>query len=154
MIKTIFDSDFKITDDDYEFKYQETLTKKLDSTTVNFNQEKLNEIVLWKVNRYAQFDESSIELINSIDRNETEIHIDKTKEVLKSLLKTNGVQLAMASTILRYRNPNVYQIIDQRVYRVLYKNKVLDLNTYPSEKNLIFQIELHQKEASEIHFYS
>jgi hypothetical protein len=145
MIKTIFDSDFKIISDDYEFKYQESLTKKLDSSTENFNQEKLNEIVLWKVNRYAEFDKNLIDLINSIDKNETEINIDKTKEILKGLLKTNGVQLAMASTILRYKNPNIYQIIDQRVYRVIYENQILDLNTYPSEKNLNFQIDLYIK---------
>ena len=145
MIKTIFDSDFKIISDDYEFKYQESLTKKLDSSTENFSQEKLNEIVLWKVNRYAEFDESLIELINSIDKDETKIDIDKTKQILKGLLKTNGVQLAMASTILRYRNPNIYQIIDQRVFRVIYKNQTLELNTYPSEKNLNFQIELYIK---------
>jgi len=145
MIKTIFDSDFKIISDDYEFKYQESLTKKLDSSTEKFNQEKLNEIVLWKVNRYAEFDENLIDLINSIDKNETEINIDKTKKILKGLLKTNGVQLAMASTILRYRNPNIYQIIDQRVYRVIYENQILNLNTYPSEKNLNFQIELYIK---------
>jgi len=145
MIKTIFDSDFKIISDDYEFKYQESLTKKLDSSTENFDQDKLNEIVLWKVNRYAEFDESLIELINSIDKNESEINIDKTKVILRGLLKTNGVQLAMASTILRYRNPNVYQIIDQRVYRIIYENQILDLNTYPSEKNLNYQIELYIK---------
>jgi len=51
----------------------------------------------------------------------------------------------MASTILRYRNPNIYQIIDQRVYRVIYENQILELNTYPSEKNLNFQIELYIK---------
>ena len=145
MIKTIFDSDFKIISDDYEFKYQEALTKKLDSSNDNFSQKKLNEIVLWKVNRYAEFDESLIELINSIDKNETKIDVDKTRIILKKLLKTNGVQLAMASTILRYRNPNIYQIIDQRVYRVIYKNQILELNTYPSEKNLNFQIELYIK---------
>ena len=145
MIKTIFDSDFEIIADDHEFKYQESLTKKLDSLAEDFNQDKLNEIVLWKVNRYAEFDEGIIELINSIDKNERELNIAKTKEILKGLLKTNGVQLAMASTILRYRNPNVYQIIDQRVYRVIYPNQVLDLNTYPSEKNLNFQIDLYIK---------
>ena len=26
----------------------------------------------------------------------------------------------MASTILRFKNPSIYQIIDQRVYRVIY----------------------------------
>ena len=31
-----------------------------------------------------------------------------------------GVRLAMASTILRFKNPTIYQIIDQRVYRFIY----------------------------------
>ena len=44
---------------------------------------------------------------------------EKTREILTSLLKTKGVQLAMASTILRFRNPNIFQIIDQRAYRVI-----------------------------------
>ena len=82
---------------------------------------------------------------DSINKNDSEINEDKTRLVLNELLKTNGVQLAMASTILRFRNPNIYQIIDQRVYRLIYKNKILNINTYPSEKNLKFQIELYIK---------
>ena len=76
-------------------------------------------------------DKSLIELINSVNKDETKIDIDNTKQILKGLLKTNGVQLGMASTILRYRNPNIYQIIDQRIYRVIYENQILKLNTYP-----------------------
>lgn len=145
MIKTVFDSDFKFSLEDFEFKYQESLTNKLDSNNNDFNQKKLNEIILWKVNRYAEFDTKLIQLINTIDSNDSEIDLDKTKLILKELLKTNGVQLAMASTILRFRNPNIYQIIDQRVYRVIYLNQILDLNTYPSEKNLNYQIDLYIK---------
>ena len=105
MIKTIFDSDFEISSDDFEFNYQKSLTSKLDSDIGIFDQNKLNEIVLWKVNRYAQFDNRLINMINSINRNDSEINEDKTRLVLNELLKTNGVQLAMASTILRFRNP-------------------------------------------------
>lgn len=145
MINTVFDSDFKLSLEDFEFKYQESLTNKLDSNNDDFDQKKLNEIVLWKVNRYAEFDNKLIQLINTINSNDSELDLDKTKLILKELLKTNGVQLAMASTILRFRNPNIYQIIDQRVYRVIYENQILDLNTYPSEKNLNYQIDLYIK---------
>ena len=145
MHKTVFDSEFIITENDLKFEYQEYLTKKLDSNSTDFDQNTLNEIVLWKVNRYAEFDTDLISLINSIERDETEIDTDKTKLILRSLLKTNGVQLAMASTILRYRNPSIYQIIDQRVYRIIYENQELKLNTYLSEKNLNYQIELYLK---------
>jgi len=150
MIKTIFDSDFEISSDDFEFNYQKSLTSKLDSDIGNFDQNKLNEIVLWKVNRYAQFDDNLINMINSINKNDKEINLDKTKTILYELLKTNGVQLAMASTILRFRNPNIYQIIDQRVYRLIYKNKILKINTYPSKKNIDYQIELYMKYLTDL----
>ena len=113
--------------------------------TNDFDQNILNEIVLWKVNRYANFDSDLITLINTIKRTEKEINIDQTSLVLKGLLKTKGVQLSMASSILRFRNPNIYQIIDQRVFRIIYPNKKLNVNTYPSEKNINYQIEIYLK---------
>ena len=143
MHKTVFDYDFRITQEDLKFEYQESLTNKLDLNLIDFDQNTLNEIVLWKVNRYAEFDSELISLINSINSTDLEIDMDKTKIILRSLLNTNGVQLAMASTILRFRNPSIYQIIDQRVFRIIYKNKELKLNTYLSEKNLNYQIELY-----------
>lgn len=143
MHTTVYDTGFRITEDDLKFNYQESLTEKLDSNIADFDEHTLNEIVLWKVNRYAEFDSDLISLINSVERQSTKIDVDKTKLILRRLLKTNGVQLAMASTILRYRNPNIYQIIDQRVFRIIYKNQELKLNTYLSEKNLNYQIDLY-----------
>ena len=84
-----------------------------------------------------------IELINSIGKDDLKIDFEKTTRILKMLLKTKGVQLAMASTILRFRNNNLYQIIDQRVYRIIYKRKELKLNSYLSEKNIENQIKLY-----------
>ncbi|MFA7222787.1 MAG: hypothetical protein WC148_04640 [Bacilli bacterium] len=143
MHKTIFDSNFKITDSDSDFEYQKYLTEKLDSDKSDFNQNKLNEIVLWKVNRFAKFNEETIDLINSISPSESKFDPKKTKTILKLLLKTKGVQLAMASTILRYRNPKIYQIIDQRVYRIIHKDKELKLSVSPSDKNIDKSIELY-----------
>ena len=45
-------------------------------------------------------------------------------------MQTHGIRLPMASTILRFKNPHVYQIIDQRVYRLLYKAE-LKLKSQP-----------------------
>ena len=58
---------------------------------------------------------------------------------LRELLDTHGVKLAMASTILRFRNPNLYQIIDQRVFRFIYPNK--DLSKITTKK--VEQIEIY-----------
>ncbi len=123
--KTIHDSDFKIDDSDYDYRYQKHLTKHLDSYRSDFDQEVLNEIILWKVNRYANFNHELLEKLNKIDKDEVEIDISKTISILKLLLKTDGVQIAVASTILRFKNPNIYQIIDQRVYRILYNDRKL-----------------------------
>jgi hypothetical protein len=105
-----------------EFKYQENLTIELDKLKSDFNQGIINEIVLWKVSRYAKIEKSTLELLNIVQKNDTELNSELTSEILKKLLSTKGIRLAMASTILRFKNPNIYQIIDQRVYRYISKN--------------------------------
>ena len=103
-----------------KYNYQPKLTAKLDVLNKDFDQEIINQIVLWKVNRFTEIDNKTLILINSIDQNSENIDENLTAEILENLLTTNGIQLAMASTILRFKNPTIYQIIDQRVYRIIY----------------------------------
>lgn len=50
----------------------------------------------------------------------------------------------MASTILRFRNPNIFQIIDQRAYRFIYDDELILTN--PSTENTRdVQIKLYLK---------
>ncbi len=119
-IKTIFNRDSDNIPKITEYKVIENLTTKLDNFKSDFNQEIINEIVLWKVNRYAELDSFTLDILNKIQNNETELNLNLTSDVLKKLLETKGIRLAMASTILRFKNPNIYQIIDQRVYRYIY----------------------------------
>lgn len=121
-MNTIFNSLESEKNEISEFKYQEKLTNKLDKINNDFNQEILNEIVLWKVNRYAEFENSTLLILNEINKSQTEINTELTKEILRELLKTKGVRIAMASTILRFKNPKIYQIIDQRVFRYISEN--------------------------------
>lgn len=107
----------EITSFDEPYEYQKDLTIALDKLDADFNQDVINEIVLWKVNRYTKVSDEVLSLLNKIDRHMTVIDIDLTKQILRDLLTTKGVGIAMASTILRFRNPTIYQIIDQRVYR-------------------------------------
>lgn len=119
-MNTIFS--IEITEKDLQnenYNFQPTLTEKLDETDCDFNQNIINEIVLWKVNRYSSLDNEAFNLLNQIKKEDTNINIDITKMILAKLLSTKGIQLAMASTILRFKNPNMYQIIDQRVYRFI-----------------------------------
>ncbi|MHA8103783.1 hypothetical protein [Aquirufa nivalisilvae] len=149
--KTVFDKDFELDQVDFEFDYQTDLTCKLDSTTELFNQEIINEIVLWKVNRYVSLDRETLQMLNDIDPNSKVLDKEKTKSILKTLIQKKGIQLAMASTILRFKNKNIYQIIDQRVYRVIYKGKKLKLKTYPSDKNLDEQVNLYLQYINDLH---
>jgi thermostable 8-oxoguanine DNA glycosylase len=105
---------------DLEFKYQPELTKKLDDINSDFDQELINEIVLWKVNRYAGLTSENLALLNKIKPKSQIIDENLTRKILSELLQTKGIRLPMASTILRYKNPDIYQIIDQRVYRIIY----------------------------------
>lgn len=141
--KTVLEEDFKFSKEDLLFNLQPALTRKLDNWKGNFDQGLINEIVLWKVNRYVGVNEPTLKLINELDPEAAKLDIAKTRMVLKALLLTKGIQLPMASTILRFRNSNIYQIIDQRVFRVIYKGKKLKLKLYPSEKNLEEQIDLY-----------
>lgn len=120
MHRTIFECEIEI--DDHEFIYQQQLTKSLDFGGKDFDQDIINEIVLWKVNRYALIEKSSIfQSLNSIQTTERHLNHELTFNLLRELLNTKGIRLSMASTILRFKNPHIYQIIDQRVYRMIYK---------------------------------
>ena len=148
-MKTIFEITPNENDLDISsFKYQVELTKKLDNLNSDFNQEILNEIILWKVNRYAEFDQETISLLNKINPKGENIQMALTGDVLLKLLDKKGVRLAIASTILRFRNPKVYQIIDQRVYRFIYgeelkyseSNKSLQINIYLDYLNKLKEV--------------
>jgi len=132
-----------------EYPYQTDLTKKLDVIDSDFNQEIINEIVLWKVNRYALLDSDVLNLINQIKKTDRELNQDWKKvtvKILEKLLDQNqkGVRLAMASTILRFKNPYIYQILDQRVYRIIYGKELEE--DYPKNKEEQIQFYLNYLE--------
>jgi len=105
------------------YNYQPNLTKKLDNLhNVSFTQSLVNEIVLWKVDRYVSLDN---EILISLDnlKSLTQGRHQQAQAVLETLLKVHGVDLPMASTFLRFRNPRVFQIIDQHAYRAVYDKK-------------------------------
>lgn len=102
-----------------QYKFQPTLTRKLDSLRdQNFTPELLNEIVLWKVNRYVSLDQGQLRQIDALRSLQPGEH-RKALGVLEELLGSHGVDLPMASTFLRFRNPAVFQIIDRHAYRAL-----------------------------------
>lgn len=100
-----------------EFTYQKELTKKLDTKRDDFTYETMLEIILWKTNRFPEINDDLIIKINELRRGYDESLSDY---ILIKLLDSKGFDLPMASTFLRFIDPNYFQIIDQRVYRILY----------------------------------
>ncbi len=132
--------DIEINSNEYlnQFKYQQEQTDKLDQMVGDFDQAIINEIVLWKVNRYAKLKDETLRLLNTIDRHVQSIDRDLTRQVLENLLDETGFGLPMASTVLRFKNPNIYQIIDQRVYRVISQEELKMPNKIEDQISLYF----------------
>ena len=103
-----------------DYRYQHDLTVHLDDLgSEPFGQDVINEIVLWKVNRYAKVSPGALEALNSVIDTQPKSH-RTAKAVLAALLREPGVDLAMASTFLRFRNRQAFQIIDRHAYRAVY----------------------------------
>ena len=129
----------------HTYKDSEQFMKELDLESVTgkpFNQSMINKIVLFKVNRYAEISNQILDELNRINPKTRNIDKKLSRSVLHGLLMQKGVRLAMASTILRFKNPNIYQIIDQRVYRLIYGEK-LNLSSSKSKKQHNIQIDLY-----------
>jgi hypothetical protein len=103
-----------------KYSYLPELTDKLDRLDNSpFSQPVINEIVLWKINRYVSIPKKVQDMIEQVRKPRKGQH-RVGEVVLKALLGIRGVDLRMASTLLRFRNPKTFQIIDQRAYRAIY----------------------------------
>lgn len=128
------------------FKYQEELTKKLEGYDFDIiNQEIINELVLWKVNRFCKIDDGFISLLSkakTIQRNEYDVIESLVSEILDLRTQIKGFDLPMLSSFLRFINPNTFQIIDKRAYRFAfgheenYSNKTNDKKAFIYRKYL------------------
>tara|TARA_B100001142_G_C14253743_1_gene624263 strand:+ start:391 stop:954 length:564 start_codon:yes stop_codon:yes gene_type:complete len=130
-----------------EYQVQNQLMSQLDQysqSNRDFNQNIINEIVLFKVNRYAKLESEHLELLNEINSNDMKLDENLTTSILKELLQLKGIGLPMASTILRFKNPNIYQIIDQRVYRIMYGHTFAS-NASKTEKKIEEKIKIYIK---------
>ena len=102
------------------YKHQPVLTAHLDHLPDKpFSQETVNEIVLWKVNRYALLPPDVRGSLHALRALSPKKH-RKGEQVLLRLLDCDGVDLAMASTFLRFQNAEVFQIIDRHAYRAVF----------------------------------
>lgn len=118
-----------------EYEYQPKLTRKLDDLRYAsvITPDLLNEIVLWKVNRYVSLDEDQLSRISELATLKPGEHRG-ARSILEELLDIHGVGLPMASTVFRFRNPAVFQIIDRHAYRALYGQDYKPRTTKASKK--------------------
>jgi len=136
-----------------DYDYQKNLTEKLDSLRAcDLSRNSLYEIVLWKLNRFPSIPDAILDQLKVLGDLKPKQH-DHARPVLKELLKCNGVALPMASTILRFINPSVFQIIDDRAYRVIFEGEA----KYPTkpakitDKYVNTSIEIYFKYLDELH---
>ena len=135
-LKTISDLDITNYDIYDKNEYQTKLTAKLDKGINELNQDILNEIVLWKVNRYSKLDSSLFDRLNRLDEITNK---DELKNLISELIGQKGIGLPMASTILRFLNPDRFQIIDQRAFRVIYGRRLITPKPKEEQANLYLE---------------
>ncbi len=108
---------------DYDYNEQETAAlDTLSRFDIRITPDLLRRITLWKLDRVLKIDEKSCLILESMrkykqfDGNCKEA----TRNVLSVLFEQKGVGLPMASTYLRFINPEVFPIIDVRALRAAF----------------------------------
>lgn len=76
-----------------KYNFQPKLTPELDTITSDFDQEIINQIVLWKVNRYAEINDDTFSLLNTIKKENTNLDEDLTKKVLENFCQRKEYNL-------------------------------------------------------------
>lgn len=109
------------------FKYEsdESIKERIaaiDKENRRENRDIINSIVLWKLNRSIFITDETLDLLNLMDTMERPLDVvnnEKVTILIKQLLSSKGIKLAVASSILHFFYPNIFPIIDQRSYREL-----------------------------------
>jgi hypothetical protein len=140
-----------------KYNYGGELTKRLDDLkSSDLDIRTLYEIILWKVNRFPEIDSEILEEVKALgdlSPNQDKSY-EQAKPVLEKLLRIKGFRLPMASTLLRFINPNVFQIIDVRANRVIYgkrKTSIPNVTAKSSQKQIDKAIEYYFKYLNTLH---
>jgi len=139
------------------YNYGGQLTKRLDDLQPSdLDTKTLYEIILWKVNRFPEIDTELLEEVKTLgdlSPNQDKSY-EQARPVLEQLLRIKGFRLPMASTLLRFINPNVFQIIDVRANRVIYakrKTSIPNVTAKSSQKQLKKAINYYFDYLSTLH---
>ena len=113
----------------------------------SMDQDILRKVALWKLGRILKVDQDIIDSLDKVkewsrDNFFSGKHKDEFSDTLVKLLGSTGVGLPMASTFLRFRNPEVFQIVDRRAYRAVFGEKYKEP---PTEKATNYYLNYLQK---------
>jgi thermostable 8-oxoguanine DNA glycosylase len=115
----------------FEYNPDETaaLHKKLNGAAA-ITANDLRQVSLWKSDRTLNVSDETLAKLAELSA-KTNVTIDDpiVKEVLEMLMDSQGIGLPMASSIIKFINPNVFPIIDIRAYRAL-TGKKANQSTY------------------------
>lgn len=96
----------------YKYDAGENILNRIKSSSDEKEQlDIINMIILWKINRRAIIDLGTIkELmdIKAINLDNLKENKDKLEKCFNDLISSKGIQLAMASTILHFYNPDTF----------------------------------------------
>jgi hypothetical protein len=117
---------FNIEDDKLEYNFQYKKEEKSNinemlNNNSNLNMDHIRRVALWKLNRVINIPDEILKELSKIAIDKDLKPRDKKSiDVIKELVKCEGIGFPMASTILKFIRPDIYPIIDIRAYRVLF----------------------------------
>ncbi len=122
--------------DDYSYASREKIYGKIEKKGLVAKPDDysiIHEIVLWKLDREINIDFEQIEYLNSIAKQivSQDLFVAKKSEIVDFvddlIQNSDGIRIAMASTILHFYQPKIFPIIDTRAYR-----QAMDKNLTPA----------------------
>lgn len=140
---------FNIKDDhlDYEFSYhideKKSIKDSIDHKS-SITIDDLRRIALWKYDRIINIDDDFLLRLYSVVKGKNiSIDDDEVKHIIMELVSFEGVGFPLASSILKFINPDVFPIIDIRAYRAIYGKK-LYYSQYCLSKYIDYTKELYK----------
>lgn len=131
----------------FEFSYNDdetTFLHHLLNGSENITENELRRVALWKLNRVLSVSEETLEKLNKLSKErDVTLRDPCVKEVIESLVNSQGIGFPMASAILKFVNPTIFPIIDVRAYRSLKGKKLLSAS-YTYEVYLEYAERLHE----------
>ena len=137
---------FKVEEDHFDYDFQYNLDEKKiikdnigQQTSINIDD--LRRIALWKYDRIIDVDdEFLIQLYSVVSGEKVSIDDLDVQKIINDLVACTGIGYPLASTILKFINPQVFPIIDVRAYRAVFGKRI-----YSSQHSLMRYVEYTRK---------